>query len=38
MRYFDYLEINKNEFVTQLERILTLYKVQPVGNGYIDCI
>ncbi|WP_203364727.1 hypothetical protein [Bacillus sp. REN10] len=38
MKYFDYLELNKNEFVTHLEHILTLYKVQPVGNGYIDCI
>lgn len=38
MKYFDYLESNKKEIVTQLERLLTLYKVQPVGNGYIDCI
>jgi hypothetical protein len=38
MKYFDYLESNKEYLVEQLERILTLYKVQPVGNGYIDCI
>lgn len=38
MRYFDYLESNKKEIVEQLERIFELYKVEPVGDGYIDCI
>ncbi|TVY08346.1 hypothetical protein [Paenibacillus cremeus] len=38
MKYFEYLEANKKNLVEQLERILTLYQVQPVGNGYIDCI
>jgi hypothetical protein len=38
MRYFDYLESNKKEIVSQLEKMLTKYKVQPVGKGYIDCI
>jgi len=38
MKYFDYLELNKNYIVKQLEILFTEYKVQPVGNGYIDCI
>lgn len=38
MRYFDYLESKKKEIVVQLETLFTFYKVQPVGNGYIDCI
>ncbi len=38
MRYYDYLESNKKEIVSQLEKLLTKYKVQPVGTGYIDCI
>ncbi|WNQ10797.1 hypothetical protein MJA45_24780 [Paenibacillus aurantius] len=38
MKYFDYLNSNKKNLVEQLERILTLYKVEPVGTGYVDCI
>jgi hypothetical protein len=38
MMYFDFLESNKKELIEKLERIFTLYNVEPVGNGYIDCI
>jgi len=38
MIYFDFLELNKNEITEKLEILLQKYKVQPVGNGYIDCI
>lgn len=38
MRYFDFLEKNKKSIVQQIEVLLTKYKVEPVGSGYIDCI
>ncbi|MWV43378.1 hypothetical protein GRF59_07000 [Paenibacillus sp. HJL G12] len=38
MMYFEYLNTRKKQFVEQLEYSLKSYKVQPVGNGYIDCI
>jgi hypothetical protein len=38
MKYFDYLNTNKKEIVERLEDLLTRYKVEPVGYGYIDCI
>ena len=34
----DYLNSNRKYLTEQLERIFTLYKVEPIGNGYIDCI
>lgn len=38
MKYYDFLELNKKEIVEQLKILMTKYKVQPVGYGYIDCI
>ncbi|MDQ0193247.1 hypothetical protein [Paenibacillus wynnii] len=38
MKYFDYLNSMKKEFIDQIDYLLTQYKVQPVGSGYIDCI
>ncbi|MFD2614181.1 hypothetical protein [Paenibacillus gansuensis] len=38
MKYFEYLDSNKRSLVEQIELIFTLYQVQPVGSGYIDCI
>jgi len=38
MKYYEVLEQNKNKIITKLELLFTKYKVQPVGNGYIDCI
>ena len=38
MRYYDFLEGNKKAIVKNLEILMTKYKVEPVGNGYIDCI
>ncbi len=36
--YYDFLENNKKKIVDQLDKSIAKYKVQPVGNGYIDCI
>jgi hypothetical protein len=38
LKYFDVLEVNKTEITHQLELLFIKYKVQPVGDGYIDCI
>ncbi|MDX8363443.1 hypothetical protein [Cytobacillus sp. IB215316] len=38
MKYFEHLELNKEELVAQLDKLLAKYKVQTVGKGYIDCI
>jgi len=38
MNYIDFLETNKEYITKELEIIFKKYKVQPVGNGYIDCI
>jgi hypothetical protein len=38
MRYYDFLDANNKEIVEQLKTLMTKYKVEPVGNGYIDCI
>lgn len=38
MKYFDVLELNKQVIIQRLESLLLKYNVQPVGNGYIDCI
>lgn len=38
MKYYDFLENNRTDIVEKLEILLTSYKVEPVGNGYIDCI
>ncbi|WFA82699.1 hypothetical protein [Paenibacillus amylolyticus] len=38
MKYFDYLRTYKEDIVKRLESSIHEYKVQPVGNGYIDCI
>ncbi len=38
MKYFDYLEQNKNNITECLDGIFKRYKVQPVGYGYVDCI
>jgi hypothetical protein len=38
MRYYDYLNQNKDNIEESLERLFVNYKVQPVGYGYIDCI
>jgi len=38
MKYYDFLNASKESIVEQVEYSLQLHKVQPVGNGYIDCI
>lgn len=38
MKYYDFLESNKKEVIEGLEKLMRLYKVEPVGNGFIDCI
>jgi hypothetical protein len=38
MKFLDYLESKKTNLVVQLDQLFKKYKVQPVGNGYIDCI
>jgi len=38
MKYLDVLEMNKVEIIERLEGLLIKHKVEPVGNGYIDCI
>lgn len=38
MRYYDFLEANKEGILEQLETLMSMYKVEPVGDGYIDCI
>lgn len=38
MKYYDLLNSNKETFLDQIEHLLQRHKVQPVGNGYIDCI
>jgi len=38
MKYLDALELNKVEIIERLEELLIKHKVEPVGDGYIDCI
>jgi hypothetical protein len=38
MKYIDYLSLNRKEIIERLENSINQNKVQPVGDGYIDCI
>jgi len=38
MKYYDFLVRNHKEVIERLEELLRKYKVEPVGDGYIDCI
>ncbi len=38
MKYTEYLETNKETIQYKLNEIIRNNRVQPVGNGYIDCI
>ncbi|OAB38584.1 hypothetical protein PMSD_06090 [Paenibacillus macquariensis subsp. defensor] len=38
MKYLDYLSSNRITILNQLSISLHNHQVQPVGNGYIDCI
>lgn len=38
MNYFDKLENNRDDFIKKLNELLKKYCVEPIGNGYIECI
>lgn len=38
MVYFDFLKMNTKRIQNDIELLITKYKVEPVGNGYIDMI
>lgn len=38
MQYYDYLNLHKQKIMDDLETLFRKHKVEPIGNGYIDCI
>jgi hypothetical protein len=38
LKYFEFLSSNNIKITRQIEDTFSRLKIQPVGNGYIDCI